>query len=432
VAASHKEAVKLAIDAGIDLVIVPFDYSFTKDLIALVKEGEISEKRIDESVKRILVLKEKVGLFQNPHIEKEAFDNFGRPEYAQTALKCAEESVTLLKNTNAILPLNASSKVSLLGPTANSLPCLHGAWTYTWQGQKSQFFDPKTLTLSQALADSFKVTYIDGISFENKDNMPSILSKIPANQIVIYALGEDAYAETPGNISSLDLDPSHLEIIKAIKNKGNKVVLVLLQGRPRIIREIEPFCDAIVLGYLPGSQGAMALANVLYGKVNPSGKLAFTYPRYASERITYDHKTLDEAVEVAEPYSYTFQFKPQFEFGFGLSYTTFSYSDLKLSKTKLKEKDTLEISVKVSNTGKIDGKEVVELYLKDDYATLTPCVKRLKRFEKITLKAGESKTVRFQLTEKDLAYIHENKKLTADKGTFILMVGDLKAGFELE
>jgi beta-glucosidase len=432
VAATHKEAVRLAIEAGIDLVIVPFDYQFTDDLIALVKEGVISEERINASVKRVLELKEKVGLFDEPMLEKEAFKNFGKAEYAAVALKAAQEAITLLKNDNQTLPLKEDQNVVLLGPTANSLASLHGAWTYTWQGQEEKYFSKSTKTLAQIMTQNPKVKFLKGIEFETKNIKTDLINQLPSNSTVVYALGEDAYAETPGNISSLELDRSHLEYLQAAKKKGNKIILVILEGRPRIIRELEPLADAILMAYLPGSQGAEAIRDVLYGKINPSGKLPFTYPRYAGERITYDHKTLDEAQEVAQPYSYEFKFMPQYEFGHGLSYTEFEYSDLKLSKKEMALGDSLQVSVKVKNKGLIDGKEVVELYIRDEYASITPCVKRLKNFQKIDLKAGETKEIKFTIKENDLAFVHENLESKAESGGFSVIIKSLKADFELK
>ena len=431
VADTHKEAVRLAIEAGIDLVIVPYDYRFTTDLIELVKEGSISEERLNLSVKRILELKKKVGLYENPYVEKDAIANFGKKEYAQVALHAAEEAITLLKNENQVLPLDSNQKVTLLGPTANSLPALHGAWTYTWQGQNTKYFDANTKTLSQVMIQNTNVTFVEGIQFESNEINPNIINQIPSNSTIVYALGEDAYAETPGNIPSLELDRSHLEYIKLVKKKGNKIVLVLLEGRPRIIREIEPFVDAIVLAYLPGSQGAQAITNVLFGKVNPSGKLPYTYPRHAGDRITYDHKPLDEAKEVADPYSYNFVFTPQFCFGEGISYTQFEYSRIELSKDSLASNDSLIVTINVKNIGSRAGKEVVELFINDHFATLSPCVKRLKKFEKISLEPNENKTLSFTIKASDLSYIHSDFSKKADTGKFSILIKDKAKNFSL-
>lgn len=434
VAATHQEAVLLAIDAGIDMVIVPFDYAFYDDLITLVKAGKISESRIDASVKRILQLKKDVGLFDTPHIEEEAIKNFGLAEYKDAALKAAQESITLLKNENNILPLvNADANIALMGPNAHSITSLHGAWTYTWQGTDSSYFSKETLTISEALSKDFKnLKLIEGISYsQNKIPTADLLNQTKNSNIVIYCIGEESYAETPGNIPSLELDPIHLQNIKSLHEKGKKIVLILTEGRPRIIREIEPYCEAIVQAYLPGSQGAQAITDVLKGKINPSGKLPYTYPRYAGERITYDHKALDEAVEIVVPeYSFSYKFTPQYEFGHGLSYTTFEYGNIELNDSVIS--DSLLVKVKISNTGDRSGKHTVELYTRDLFASITPNVKRLKKFQKIELKAGESKEVSFLITKSDLAFVHQDKSKKADNGTFEIMLGDKSISFELK
>jgi beta-glucosidase len=426
VADSHKEAVRLSVNAGIDMCIVPYDFSFSDDLIALVKEGKISEERINESVKRILKMKFELGLFESPYLEKEAVKNFGLPEYKKAALDAARESVTLLKNNNNILPLAKDKKVLVIGPAANSLTALNGAWSYSWQGQKPEYFSKEEQTILAAIRSKIpeKVVYVDEKNYNATWVMPSDISA------VIVCLGEEAYAETPGNINDLELPEAQKSLIRSIAKSGKPVVLVLTEGRPRIVREIEPLAQGIIMGYWPGSRGANAIADVLFGDYNPSGKLPFTYPRYSGEVMTYDHKPLDEAVEEVSPaYKYSYQFNPQWPFGYGMSYTTFEYANLKLSSDKLTGNGSLKITLTVKNTGKAAGKETIELYSRDLYASITPSVKRLRRFTKIYLEPGASQTVEFELTKADLAFVNSDMKWITEPGDFELMAGPLKAVF---
>jgi beta-glucosidase len=431
VAATHKDAVYLAVNAGIDMCIVPFDFSFTDDLLALVKEGKISEERINESVRRILKLKKNLGLFKNPYLEKESVALFSKPEYTETALQAALESITLLKNEKSILPLSDNQRVFLTGPSANSLSALHGAWSYAWQGNKEKLYPDSLKTIADLFAQHTGNKYMESVSFDSSDYNVSAILKASSNaDVILLCLGEPAYAETPGNIPDLAFDPKQVELVKTLAKTGKPIVLVLLEGRPRIIREIEPYCSAIVLAYWPGSQGAQAIHDVVYGKFNPSGKLPFTYPRYSGSLITYDHKLLDEAVEIVEPeYKYFFEFKPQYEFGHGLSYTTFKYSPVILNTDTLFGSDSLNISITVTNTGKLDGQEVVELFSRDMYASVTPSVKRLRRFVKIYLKAEESKKVEFVLHKKDLGFVTEDKQTITEEGEFEILIADQKASF---
>lgn len=429
VAETHKEAVLLAVNAGIDMCIVPFDFKFTEDLIALVKEGKISEERINESVRRILQLKKDLGLFEHPYLEQEAVNAFSKPAYTETALQAARESITLLKNKNGLLPLTDKSRVLVTGPYADALSELHGAWSYAWQGNKEELYPDSLNTLAEVFKKEAPVTSIFDLSAWPKTNEwnKSLIIKARSSDVIVVCAGEAAYAETPGNIPDLAFDSAQVAIIKELAKTGKPIVLVLLEGRPRIIREIEPYCSAILLAYWPGSQGAQAIYDVLYGKYNPSGKLPFTYPRYGGTLITYDHKLLDEAIEIVEPeYKYFYEFDPQYSFGHGLSYTTFEYSPIKLSTDTLVGTDSLKVSVTVTNTGKVAGQEVVELYTRDMVASITPCVKRLRRFEKIDLKPGESKTVDFVISKDDLAFVNQELKTVTEPGAFEIIIADKK------
>jgi beta-glucosidase len=421
---NNKEAVFLSVTAGIDLCIVPFDYTFSDDLIALVKEGRIKEDRINASVKRILEMKYDLGLFERPYVEPEAIKNFGLPEYKRFALDAARESVTLLKNEGSVLPLAKNKKVLVAGPQAQSLTALNGAWSYTWQGQKSDYFSAGELTLVDAIG---KKVGNENVFFQKDLNVINTQAGKP--DYIIICLGEEAYAETPGNIKNLDLSTEDIHAVKKMRTTYPEVpfIYILMEGRPRIIREIEPLAKGILMAYWPGSQGANAIADIVFGDYNPCGKLPFTYPRYSGELITYDHKWLDEAVEeVQVDYKYGYKFSPQWAFGHGLSYTTFEYSNLKLNTNQLSETGTVQVSVQVKNTGLKGGKHSVELYSTDLYASITPSVKRLRKFNQVLLAPGETKTVEFAISKDDLAFVGADMKWVTEKGDFELMVGELK------
>ncbi len=425
VAESHKEAVFLTVDAGIDMCIVPFDFSFTDDLIALVKEGRISEERINESVRRILQLKKDLGLFEHPYLEQEASAAFHKPAYTQIALQTARESITLLKNEKGLLPLSANQNVLLTGPYATALSELHGAWSYSWQGNIEGLYPDSLKTIAEAFQKQNTSTTVFDLSLPTW-SLVALRQAAAKSDVIIICAGEAAYAETPGNIPDLAFDSAQVAAVKLLAQTGKPIVLVLLEGRPRIIREIEPYCTAILMAYWPGSQGAQAIYDVVYGIHNPSGKLPFTYPRYSGTLITYDHKLLDESVEIVKPYNYYYEFNPQYAFGHGLSYTTFAYSAIKLSTDTLVGSDTLKVSIAVTNIGNRAGQEVVELYTRDMFASITPCVKRLRRFDKINLLAGESKNVIFTITKDDLAFVNQELKTLTEKGAFEIMLGNQK------
>jgi beta-glucosidase len=431
VAENHKEAVKMSVNAGIDMCIVPNDYSFYDDLIALVKEGKVTPQRIDQSVRRILELKYELGLFDNAYPEPEAAKLFGLPEYKKAALDAARESLTLLKNEKNTLPLSKDKKVLVVGPNSNSLTALNGAWSYTWQGTKPDYFPKGELTIKNAIIA--KVSPENG-KWQDCFSSDFLNFSTPGEtyDYIVFCIGEEAYAETPGNINDLELPSSVTNMIHSLKmrNPGAPIVFVLTEGRPRIIREIEPLAEAIILAYWPGSQGANAIADVLYGDYNPCGKLPFTYPKYSGDILSYDHKLLDEAVEKTVPdYSFSYKFDPQWPFGFGLSYTTFEYSNLKLSSAQLKGTEKLRVSVTVKNTGKMGGKETVELYSRDLFASITPSVKRLRNFKKIFLEPGASQVVEFEIGKEDLAFVNADLKWVTEPGGFELMVNSFKASF---
>ena len=432
VADSFKEAARLAVEAGIDMCIVPFDSSFYFHVVELVKEGKISEARINESVKRILQLKKELGLFDNAYPEPAASKNFGLKDYATTALQAARESVTLLKNDNNKLPLSKTSKILVTGPAARSLSSLHGCWSYTWQGDTSAYFPASTMTIEQAIIKKIggaNVKYTKGSGFEEGYWGDEALAASKEVDAIVVCLGEESYAETPGNIKDLEIAEVQTRLVQQLAQSGKPVIVVLTQGRPRLIRKLEPSSNGILLAYWPGSKGADAIADVLFGDYNPEGKLPFTYPKFSGDINTYDHKPLDVAVEIADPYKYYYDFDPQYPFGFGLSYTKFDYSDLTLSDTLLQDGKILKVKVNVKNSGKIAGKEVVELYTRDLFASITPAVKQLKGFKKISLEAGTSATVEFEVRKEDLSFINDQLKSVTEPGGFQVIVKELRKSF---
>lgn len=431
------EAVRQAVEAGLDISMVPLDYTFFTLLKQLVVEGKVSEKRIDESVRRILQLKADLGLFKNPYVEPETVGQFGKPEYHQVAVAAAEEAITLLKNEGATLPLAKSAKILVAGPAAKSISTLHGCWSFTWQGLDEKVYPKSSLSIAEALRQKLgasNVTVHQGVDFTGKDvDAAAAVAAAKHADAIVLCLGEDAYAETPGDINDFNLPAGQQELAKRLAATGKPVVLVLVEGRGRVISEIEPGAKAIVMAYWPGSGGAQALANVLFGDTNPSGKLPFTYARHANNLLTYDRKYTSAVAEISAPGDTKVNpAKPQWEFGHGLSYTTFAVKNLKLSAPVLKGNDKLTVGVEVTNTGKRTGKEVVELYTADLYASLTPPLKRLRAFTKIELQPGEMRTVSFELSAADLAFVNGANKLVTEPGEFEVMIGGLKAKFRYE
>ena len=427
VASSPQEAVFMAVMAGIDMSMVPDDFSFYNYLMELVQEGKISESRIDESVRRILQVKFALNLFNNPYPNLQMKDKVGSPKFAQVSLQAAREALTLLKNDNGLLPLDKNQKILVTGPNANLRSVLNGGWTYTWQGNEESLY-PKTqetiLSALQAKLGSANVTYIEGTrEFDQAVNIDQAVAAAKNVDVAIIVLGEATYTETPGNIHDLALPTAQLQLAATIANTGTPVVLVLVEGRPRIITPIVDDAQAILMAYLPGVSGGEAIADVLLGDYNPSGKLPITYPRHPNDLVPYDHKP----IEIDNPN----KLDPLFTFGFGLSYTTFDYSNLKLNQNQIRPGESITITVTVTNTGNRIGKEIVELYLSDLYRTVSPPVKQLKRFQGVTLQPGESKTVEFTLNQDDFAFHDRNNQLTVEPGEFKVAIGDLSNKFEL-
>lgn len=441
VAKDHKEAIMQAINAGIDMSMIAYQYeTFCDNLVALVKEGKVKQERLDDAVGRILTLKFKLGLFETPVTNYKNYPKFGSKEFEKFAYETAQESITLLKNKGNILPLKKDLKVFVTGPNANSMRTLNGGWTYSWQGEKVEEFAANYNTIVEAVQNKIgtsKVSYLPGVSYkmdgkyfeEYADKMEEALAAAKDADAIILCLGENTYTEAPGNLSDLYLSELQTEYAKKIAALGKPVILVLNEGRPRIISKFEPLIPAILQSYLPGNFGGDAIADVIFGDVNPSGKLPYNYPMFPNSLANYNHKPSESRSVVEGVYNYEANYNPQYEFGFGLSYTTFKYSNLKLSADKISKNGTLNVSVDVTNSGNREGKEVVDLYLSDLYASITPDVKRLKGFEKINLKPGETKTVQFNITEKDLSFVNAENKTVIEAGDFEVKIGDLKSKF---
>lgn len=446
VAESRKEAIKIAINAGIDMSMIPYDYEeFCDNLLELVKEGEISETRIDESVRRILKLKIELGLFDKKN--KSDYIDFGSQKHQNYAYDAAVESITLLKNVNSTLPIKNKNKILVTGPNGDSMRTLNGAWTYSWQGEKTDFFAGDHNTIYEAIKNKFTdsdVKYIPGVTYpinEDYDKEPkfeyydqyvdqkkeAIKYANEEADIIVLCLGENTYTEKPGDLNDINLNRLQIDFANEIIKSGKPVVLVLNIGRPRLISEIESKVNAVINIYLPGNFGGDALADILYGSVNPSGKLPYSYPLYSNSLIPYNYKPAEVQNNAQGAYNYVGEVNNLYDFGFGLSYTSFEYSNLKLNSHKFSKNENIYLSVDIKNTGEILGKEVIQVYSKDHYASLTPDIKRLRAFKKIELKPGEIKNVKFEIKVQDLGFINYQNKHVVETGTFDLMVGSLKS-----
>jgi len=427
IAATQKDAVLIAINAGVDMSMVPLDYTFYDLLSQLVKEGKVPVSRIDESVRRILKMKYMVGIFDRPVGNPDDYPKFGSPEFAAVSLKSAAESITLLKNNNNILPLKKDMKVLVTGPGANSMRALDGGWSYTWQGDVTNQYTTNKNTIFKAIQQKIgkdNVEFEPGSDYNALIDVDAAVKAAKKSDVIVLCLGENSYAENPGNIDDLDLPQAQQDLANALAATGKPVILVMTEGRPRIITDIESKSAATIMAYLPGNEGGNALADILFGDANPSGKLPYTYPRHANALINYYRKNIENG-NSDDAHGYN----PLYEFGYGLSYTNFTYSNLKISQPTLKEGETLTVTVDVKNTGDREGKESVLLYSREEYASVTPDTKRLRAFDKINLKPGETQTVTFKLTSKDLAFINDVSKSVTEAGEFKVMVGGLTQSF---
>jgi len=444
VAKDHKEAIMLAINAGIDMSMIAYDYErFCDNLIALVKEGKVKETRINDAVSHILTLKYKLGLFDKAVYDLKQYPKFGSKEFEQAAYQTAAESITLLKNTNNLLPLKKGAKLLVTGPNANSMRTLNGGWTYSWQGEKVEEFAGKYNTILEAItqkAGKENVNFVEGVSYkmdgkyyeEFENGIEKAIKAAQDVDAIVLCLGENSYTESPGNLSDLYISDLQTELALKLSATGKPIILVLNEGRPRLISKFEPKMAGILQTYLPGNFGGDALADIIFGEVNPSGKLPYNYPKYPNSLVGYNHKPAENRTVMEGVYNYDAEYNPQYEFGFGLSYTTFKFENLKLSAEKIKANQELTVSVDVTNTGNREGKEVVEIYLSDLYATLTPDSKRLRGFEKINLKPGEKQTVTFKLNQKDFSFTHLDNRSVVEPGEFKVKIGPLSKNFFVE
>jgi len=442
VAKNNKDAVRLAINAGIDMSMIAYNYEpFCDDLIALVKEGQVKEERINDAVRRILMVKYDLNLFEKPTTNPKDYPKFGSPAFEKAAYNTAAESITLLKNTDQVLPLSKSLKVLVTGPNANSMRTLNGAWTYSWQGEKVEEFAAKYNTILKAIqrkAGQQNVSYIPGVIYkmdgkyyeEYADKMDEAVDAAKNADVIVLCLGENTYTETPGNLNDLYISDLQTELAQKLAATGKKIILVLNEGRPRVISKFENKMAAVLQTYQPGNFGGDALADILYGDVNPSGRLPYTYPQYPNALFTYYHKPSESRSTTEGVYNYDADYNPQYVFGQGLSYTTFTYSDIKLSSKVLKAGEKLTVAVDITNSGKVNGKESVLLYTSQLVSSpISPDAKRLRAFDKIDLKAGETRTVTFHISPEDLAVVMSDLKKVTEPGEFTIQIADKKINF---
>lgn len=437
VAKDKKDAIRIAINAGIDMSMDPYSVEFCILLKQLVNEGKVSQERIDDAVRRILRLKYRIGLFDEPNTGGKGYEKFGSQEHADLALRSAEETEILLKN-EGVLPLAKGKKILLTGPNANQMRCLNGGWSYTWQGSKAEDLAEKYNTIYEGLCNKYgqeNVILNQGVTYNEKgqyweENEPQIEKAVAAAaqaDVIIACVGENSYCETPGNLTDLWMSENQRNLVKALAKTGKPIVLVLNEGRPRLIADIEPLAKAIVHIMLPGNYGGDALANLLAGDANFSAKLPYTYPKEINSLANYDYKVSEEVGTMAGAYNYDAKVSLQWPFGYGLSYTTFEYANLKVDKANFTADDTLTVTVDVKNTGSRAGKESVLLYSSDLIASIVPDNKRLRCFTKISLEPGETKTVTFTLPAKDLAFVGADGRWTLEEGDFLLRVARLTA-----
>ncbi len=434
VAHDKKEAIEMAINAGIDMSMEPYDLNFCTLLKELVNEGRVSQERIDDAARRVLRLKYRLGLFDTPNTYPKDYADFACDRHERAALQAAEESEILLKNNGGILPLKKGTKILLTGPNANSMRCLNGGWSYSWQGHLTDRFASKYNTIYKALVNKFgkkNIVLEQGVTYPaegayHEENEPEIEKAVAAASdvdVIVACIGENSYCETPGNLSDLAVSENQRNLVKALAATGKPIILILNGGRPRIISDIEPLADGIVNILLPGNFGGEALANILAGDTNPSGKMPYTYPRHQAELTTYDYRVSEEMDKMEGAYDYDAVVSVQWPFGYGLSYTTFKYDNLRCSHSEFGVNDNLIFTIDVTNTGNCTGKEVVMLFSRDIVASLTPDNRRLRAFEKVELKPGETKTVTLPIKASDLAFVDYDGKWVLEKGKFRMQAG---------
>lgn len=436
VAKDKKDAIRIAINAGIDMSMDPYSVDFCVLLKELVQEGKVSQARIDDAVRRILRLKYRLGLFDNPNTGGKDYKKFACADFAQAALRSAEESIVLLKNKDNILPLRPGKKILLTGPNANQMRCLNGGWTYSWQGSKCEDLAEQYNTIYESLCNKYGkdniileqgVTYNEDGQYydENEPQIGKAVAAAAQADIIVACIGENSYCETPGNLTDLWMSNNQRDLVKALAKTGKPVILVLNEGRPRLMTDIEPLGNAIIHTFLPGNYGADALANLMAGDANFSAKMPYTYPSEINSLNNYDYKVSEEVGTMAGAYNYDAKVSLLWPFGYGLSYTTYEYSNLTVDKTSFTAGDQLTVTVDVKNTGSVDGKEPILLYSSDLVASIVPDNKRLRAFTKVDLKAGETKTVTLTIPASDLAFVGADGKWILEEGDFLLRVGRL-------
>lgn len=438
VAKDKKDALRIAINAGIDMIMEPYSCDACGYLVELVKEGKIPMSRIDDACRRVLRMKYRLDLFKNPTQKLKNYPKFGGEEFAKLALEGATESMVLLKNEGNILPLQHGKKILLTGPNANQMRCLDGGWSYTWQGHRADEFAGKYNTIYEAFCNEYgkeDVILNQGVTYNEKgkyweENEPQIQGAVAAAKdadVIVACIGENSYTETPGNLTDLWLSENQRNLVKALAQTGKPVILVLNEGRPRLIADIEPLAQGIVNILIPGNMGGDALANLVSGKSNFSGKMPYTYPKEINSLANYDFKKSEEVGTMEGAYDYNAKITQQWGFGYGLSYTTYKYSNLKVSQSDFRHGDIIKVSVDVKNTGKVAGKESVLLFSSDLIASMVPDGRRLRAFDKVELQPGETKTMIFELKADDLAFVGWNGKWRLEEGDFKLMIADQSA-----
>ena len=438
VAKDKKDALRIAINAGIDMIMEPYSCDACGYLIELVKEGKIPMSRIDDACRRVLRMKYRLDLFKNPTQKLKNYPKFGGEEFAKLALEGATESMVLLKNEGNILPLQHGKKILLTGPNANQMRCLDGGWSYTWQGHRADEFAGKYNTIYEAICNEYgkeNVILNQGVTYNEKgkyweENEPQIQGAVAAAKdadVIVACIGENSYTETPGNLTDLWLSENQRNLVKALAQTGKPVILVLNEGRPRLIADIEPLAQGIINILIPGNMGGDALANLVSGKSNFSGKMPYTYPKEINSLANYDFKKSEEVGTMEGAYDYNAKITQQWGFGYGLSYTSYKYSNLKVSQSDFRHGDIIKVSVDVKNTGKVAGKESVLLFSSDLIASMVPDGRRLRAFDKVELQPGETKTMTFELKADDLAFVGWDGKWRLEEGDFKLMIADQSA-----
>lgn len=438
VAKDKKDALRIAINAGIDMIMEPYSCDACDYLIQLVKEGKIPMSRIDDACRRVLRMKYRLGLFEHPTQKLKNYPKFGGEEFAQIALDGATESMVLLKNEDRILPLQQGKKILLTGPNANQMRCLDGGWSYTWQGHRADEFAGKYNTIYEAFCQEYgkeNIILNQGVTYNEKgkyweENEPNIEAAVAAAKdadVIVACIGENSYTETPGNLTDLWLSENQRNLVKALAKTGKPIILVLNEGRPRLIADIEPLAKAVIDIFLPGNYGGDALAQLVAGKQNFSGKMPYTYPKEINSLANYDFKKSQEVGTMEGAYDYNAKITQQWGFGQGLSYTSYQYSNLKVAQSQFRHGDVIRVSVDVKNTGKVAGKESILLFSSDLIASMVPDGRRLRAFDKVELQPGETKTVSFDLKADDLAFVGYDGKWVLEEGDFKLMIADQSA-----